>query len=151
MGRSTDPIDPMMRATCAPAAVRLFVVSCWNCHHEAVLDAKRWSGATACGLGPIRAYFGVASYFSSASSRRHDENAAENGTLSDGFAGSPTMHRASRRQYCSSRRRTSILLDEAAAAGAPEVSAHLLGFLARKRADLGGIKNPALALVLLAN
>jgi hypothetical protein len=81
MGRSTDPIDPMMRATCAPAAVRLFVVSCWNCHHEAVLDAKRWSGATACGLGPIRAYFGVASYFSSASSRRHDENAAENGTL----------------------------------------------------------------------
>jgi hypothetical protein len=31
MGRSTDPIDPMMRATCAPAAERLFVVSRPRC------------------------------------------------------------------------------------------------------------------------
>jgi hypothetical protein len=40
--RFTDLIEPMTLGNMRQLGVRSLDVSCWNCHHQAVLSADRW-------------------------------------------------------------------------------------------------------------
>jgi hypothetical protein len=40
--RFNDPIEPMTLGSMRANGVRSLFVSCWNCHHRAVLGADRW-------------------------------------------------------------------------------------------------------------
>jgi hypothetical protein len=37
-----DPIEPMDLANMRAHGVRSLDVSCWNCHHRAIMSADRW-------------------------------------------------------------------------------------------------------------
>jgi hypothetical protein len=37
-----QPIEPMTLGNMRELGVRSLDVSCWNCHHQAVLSADRW-------------------------------------------------------------------------------------------------------------
>jgi hypothetical protein len=41
MGRFDQPIEPMTPGNMRELGVRSHFVSCWNCHHQAVLSAER--------------------------------------------------------------------------------------------------------------
>jgi hypothetical protein len=43
MARFDQPIEPMTLGNTRELGVRSLDVSCWNCHHQAVLSADRWS------------------------------------------------------------------------------------------------------------
>ena len=40
--RSNDPIEPMTLGNMRDNGVRSLAVSCWQCHHRAILSAERW-------------------------------------------------------------------------------------------------------------
>jgi hypothetical protein len=40
--RFDQPIEPMTLGNMRELGVRSFHVSCWNCHHQAVLSSDRW-------------------------------------------------------------------------------------------------------------
>jgi hypothetical protein len=42
MPRFDQPIEPMTLGNMRQLGVRSLDVSCWNCHHQAVLSADRW-------------------------------------------------------------------------------------------------------------
>jgi hypothetical protein len=42
-----QPIEPMTLGNMRELGVRSLFVSCWNCHHQAVLSADRWPGDVA--------------------------------------------------------------------------------------------------------
>jgi hypothetical protein len=42
MARFDQPIEPMTLGNMRELGVRSLDVSCWNCHHKAVLSADRW-------------------------------------------------------------------------------------------------------------
>jgi hypothetical protein len=42
MARFDQPIEPMTLGNMRELGVRSLDVSCWNCHHQAVLSADRW-------------------------------------------------------------------------------------------------------------
>jgi hypothetical protein len=56
MPRFSDPIEPMTLGNMRELGVRSLDVSCWNCHHQAVLSADRWPDdgprmvCTGCGI-----------------------------------------------------------------------------------------------------
>jgi len=48
--RFTDPIELMDLANMGANGVRSLDVSCWICHHRAIMSADRWSdGGVPCG------------------------------------------------------------------------------------------------------
>jgi hypothetical protein len=42
MARFDQPIEPMTLGNMRELGARSLDVSCWNCHHQAVLSADRW-------------------------------------------------------------------------------------------------------------
>jgi hypothetical protein len=42
VARFDQPIEPMTIGNMRELGVRSLFVSCWNCHHQAVLSAERW-------------------------------------------------------------------------------------------------------------
>src|SRR5271167_2361008 len=40
--RFNEPIEPMTLANMRANGVRSLDVSCWQCHHKAILSAERW-------------------------------------------------------------------------------------------------------------
>jgi hypothetical protein len=44
--RSNDPIEPMTLGNMRDNGVRSLAVSCWQCHHRAILSAERWPDDT---------------------------------------------------------------------------------------------------------
>ena len=42
MVRSTEQIEPMTLGNMRANGVRSLDVSCWRCHHRAILSAERW-------------------------------------------------------------------------------------------------------------
>jgi hypothetical protein len=42
--RAHQPIEPMTLGNMRELGVHSLFVSCWNCHHQAVLSADRWPG-----------------------------------------------------------------------------------------------------------
>jgi hypothetical protein len=44
--RSTDPIEPMTLGNMRANGVRSLDVSCWTCHHRAILSAEPWPVST---------------------------------------------------------------------------------------------------------
>jgi hypothetical protein len=40
--RLSHPIEPMTLGNMRANGVRSLAVSCWNCHHQAVLTVERW-------------------------------------------------------------------------------------------------------------
>jgi hypothetical protein len=47
MARFDQPIEPMTLGNMRELGVRSLDVSCWNCHHQAVLSADHWPGDVA--------------------------------------------------------------------------------------------------------
>ncbi len=47
MARFDQPIEPMTLGNMRELGVRSLDVSCWNCHHQAVLSADRWPDGVA--------------------------------------------------------------------------------------------------------
>jgi hypothetical protein len=42
VARFDQPIEPMTLGNMREFGLRSLFVSCWNCHHQAVLSAERW-------------------------------------------------------------------------------------------------------------
>jgi hypothetical protein len=42
VARFDQPIEPMTLGNMRELGVRSLFVSCWQCHHQAVLSADRW-------------------------------------------------------------------------------------------------------------
>jgi hypothetical protein len=47
VARFDQPIEPMTLGNMRELGVRSLFVSCWQCHHQAVLSADRWPDAVA--------------------------------------------------------------------------------------------------------
>jgi hypothetical protein len=41
---SNDPIEPMTLANMRANGVRSLAVSCWECHHQTIINADHWPG-----------------------------------------------------------------------------------------------------------
>jgi hypothetical protein len=58
--KSSEPFEPMTLGNIRELGVRSLAVSCWQCHHQAVLGADRWPDDVAAPtFGPVCTSCGI--------------------------------------------------------------------------------------------